>query len=76
MSGREHGAHALLIERALGVDGHEAGVGVAGAEHHRVEHAGHAHVGHEAPRSCREPIPADAVVRRADHAAPYSMAGP
>ena len=67
VGGREHGAHACQLERAPGVDGYEPGVGVAGAEHHRVEHAGHADIGHEAPRSCRESISADTVVRRADH---------
>jgi hypothetical protein len=66
---REHRADARQLERPLGVDGHEPGVGVTGAEDHCVKHAGHSDVGHEASRSCREAIPADAVVRRADHGA-------
>ena len=42
-------------------------MGVAGAEHRGLEHAGHAHVGDKLARARREPVAADAVVGLSDH---------
>ena len=65
----EHGVDAGHRERAAGVDPHEAGVGVARADHDGLEHALDAHVGHEAAATGEEGLGAQPRQRRADHAA-------
>jgi hypothetical protein len=63
----EHRAHSRQLERPLGIDGDEAGMGVARAEDGGLEHAGHPHVGDEAARARGEPVAAQPMVGFADH---------
>ena len=67
VGGGEHRAHAGQIERALGVDRDQPGMGMARAKHGRVQHAVDADVGDEAARARREAVAADAIVGVTDH---------
>src|SRR2546429_460482 len=64
---REDGPNASKGQSAAGVDPPEARVGVARAEHGRLQHARHADVGDEAAGPGGEALTSEARLRGSDH---------